>query len=166
MRYGVFAEYADYPTDMRNTNGSIDLWLNRSSDYPADMRKLNIYNGLRRTPTLATEAIGVRAPHSSSQYRNSPHRAPWLGWESVDQHVMPASRAGLEIVQIDVEERVNLHAIRADVDQPDVKSSRVVERAQERVGDVHPLAVAGHVHHVGLNARGDRALELEDARDQ
>ena len=31
---------------------------------------------------------------------------------------------------------------------------------EQRVRDVHPLAVAGHVHHVGLNARGDRAREL------
>ena len=31
---------------------------------------------------------------------------------------------------------------------------------RERVRDIHPLAVAGHVHHVRLNARRDRALEL------
>jgi hypothetical protein len=61
MRCGVFSGYAGYPTDMRNANGSIDLWQIRRSDYPADMRKLNACNDLRQTPIFATRRGAVRA---------------------------------------------------------------------------------------------------------
>ena len=61
MRYGVFFGPDGYPTDMRNTNRRFDLWQIQSSDYPADMRKMNVYNGLRQTPIVATRAGGVCA---------------------------------------------------------------------------------------------------------
>jgi hypothetical protein len=50
-------------------------------------------------------------------------------------------RAGLETVQVDVEKRAHLDAIRADVDQPDVEPPRVIERREQPVGDVHPLSI-------------------------
>src|SRR5215813_9425394 len=46
---------------------------------------------------------------------------------SIQQHVVPARRSGRELVQVDVEERVDLHAVRTDVHQPDVEPPRVVE---------------------------------------
>src|SRR3954454_17929015 len=72
---------------------------------------------------------------------------------------MTACRPGGELVEVDVEERVDLHAVGADVDQADPESVRVVEGGEERVGDVHPTAVAGDVHHVGLDAGRDGAEE-------
>jgi len=36
----------------------------QSSDYRDDTRKMNVYNGLRKTPIVATRAGGVRARHS------------------------------------------------------------------------------------------------------
>jgi hypothetical protein len=60
-RYGVFSGYADYLTDMRNTNDGIDLWPIQISDYPADMRKSNGNNDLGQTPVLATWVRAVRA---------------------------------------------------------------------------------------------------------
>jgi hypothetical protein len=61
---------------------------------------------------------------------------------------MPTGRSGPEMVQIDVEEGVDLHAVRAHMHQPYVKSPRVIQRGEERVRDVDPLSIARHVHHV------------------
>jgi hypothetical protein len=62
---------------------------------------------------------------------------------------MRPRRAGRKLVHIDVEERVDLHPVGADVDEADPEPAGVVEGAQEVVRDVHPLAVGGHVHHDG-----------------
>src|SRR5579883_2775591 len=78
----------------------------------------------------------------------------------VDQHIMTTSRSCGELVEVDVEERIDLHSTYADMDQPYVEASRVVQRAQQGVRDVHPLPIAGHVHHIGLDARDDAAGEL------
>ena len=62
MTYGFFSGYADYRTDMRNSNQGIKLWLIPSSDYAADMRKSTTCNDLRRHPLVATTVIAVRVP--------------------------------------------------------------------------------------------------------
>ena len=61
MRYGVFSEFRDYPTDTRNHNDSFDLWKIRSSDYPADTRKSSGHNDFRQIPFLANRRGAVRA---------------------------------------------------------------------------------------------------------
>jgi hypothetical protein len=61
MRYSVLSVYSVYPADTRNTNSTNMLWQMQSSDYRADTRKMNVYNGLRQTPIVATRAGGVRA---------------------------------------------------------------------------------------------------------
>jgi hypothetical protein len=60
-RYVIFSEFDDYPTDMRNTNSGNMLRQMRRSGCRADMRKMNVYNGLRQTPIVATRTGGVRA---------------------------------------------------------------------------------------------------------
>jgi hypothetical protein len=49
----MFYGYADFPTDMRKDNGSIDLWPIQFSDCRADMRKSNVHNGLCQSLILA-----------------------------------------------------------------------------------------------------------------
>ena len=61
MRYAIFSEFDDCPTDMRNTNSGNVLRQMRRSGCRADMRKVNVYNGLRQTPVVATRGGGVRA---------------------------------------------------------------------------------------------------------
>jgi hypothetical protein len=61
---------------------------------------------------------------------------------------MPAGRPSWKLIQIDIEERVDFQTVRADVDQPNAKPARMVERRKQRVRDAHPPAVAGHVHHI------------------
>ncbi len=60
---------------------------------------------------------------------------------------MATSRACWELVEVDVEERVNLHAVGADVEP-----AGVVEGREERVRDVHPPDIGTRVH----NSRFDR----------
>ena len=99
--------------------------------------------GARRTVEgVAVDRPGAHAPG----YVRSPL---WGFWNrlSVYQHIVSPRWAGWQLVQVDVEERVHLHAVWADVDQSHVEPARVVERREERVRHVHPLAVAGDVHH-------------------
>ena len=43
---------------------------------------------------------------------------------------MSSCRSGRELVEVDIEERIDLHAVGADVDQADVEPARVVERVE------------------------------------
>src|SRR5262245_44698834 len=70
---------------------------------------------------------------------------------------MPPSGACGQFREIDLEKRIHFQAVRADVGEPDPEVGRAVESAQERVRDVHPLAVARDMHHVGLHAWNDGA---------
>jgi hypothetical protein len=59
--YVIFYGYADYPTDMRNSHGSIDLWPISISDCRADTRKLNAHKDLCQSRNLARGCGAVRA---------------------------------------------------------------------------------------------------------
>src|SRR5580704_8986182 len=49
---------------------------------------------------------------------------------SIYQHVMTPRWTSRKLVEVDVEERVDLHAVRADVHQSHVESAGVVERGE------------------------------------
>src|SRR5262249_42927015 len=49
---------------------------------------------------------------------------------SIQQHVVAACRAALELGEIDVEKRVHLQAVRSDVGQPHPEVRRAVGRAE------------------------------------
>lgn len=49
----------------------------------------------------------------------------------IKQHVMSTRRPGRELVEVDVEERIDLHPIGTDMDQPYIESPGVIESAQE-----------------------------------
>src|SRR6516225_1204378 len=70
---------------------------------------------------------------------------------------MASGWAGLEPGQIDLEERVHLDTVRPDMRQPHPEVLRTVQRAEEGIGDIHPLAIASDVHHVRLHAGTDAA---------
>src|SRR5262245_1372833 len=64
-------------------------------------------------------------------------------WSSIQEHVMAPRRARGQVGQVDVEEGIHLHAVRADVGEADPEVLRAVEGAKQRVCDKHALAVAG-----------------------
>src|SRR6266446_5196306 len=90
------------------------------------------------------QAAGA-APTSSAAARAPSWRRPI----SVQQHVVSARGAARKFGEVHVEERIDLEpAVGADVHETDPELLRVVHGRQQRVGDVHALAVAGDVHHV------------------
>ena len=52
------------------------------------------------------------------------------------------------MIQVDVAERPHLHADGGEVDQAELESAGVVEGREQRVRDVHPLAIGTRIHHV------------------
>jgi hypothetical protein len=64
IRYVIFSGHADYPTDTRKPNGSIDLWPIQFSDCRADTRKSNPHNDLCQTLILAVGRGAMRARRS------------------------------------------------------------------------------------------------------
>ena len=65
MRYGIFPDCADCPTDMRKANENIDLWPIWISDCRADMRKSNAHNDLCQLSILGVGRGAVRARRSN-----------------------------------------------------------------------------------------------------
>jgi hypothetical protein len=67
-----------YPTDMRNTNRSFDLWQIQSSDYPADMRKFNANKDLWLMRIFLTPARACARPDLLTVEPQNPfQRAPF-----------------------------------------------------------------------------------------
>jgi hypothetical protein len=61
---------------------------------------------------------------------------------------MSTCRSRREMIKVNVEERIHLHAVRPDMDQSHVKPARVVQGREQGICDVHLFAVSGDVHHI------------------